>query len=116
VTRLSECAVCLNSEEIAVLCGDALVPMVGPDNVTHVCSNCLADPDIQPWRAVVDASAGCCNHIVTDDGNCGNDSLAYCREQAERAGHTFCLEVNRRFAAMTYSERRAVIGYGGGAP
>lgn len=47
--------------------------------------------------------AGCCMHIVLDDGNIEDDSIRYC---LERAQHDLCRQVATMMLQMTKTQRR----------
>lgn len=65
-------------------------------------------PEVLPLaRAVyVKSSVGCCLHIVLDDGNVDNGSVAHCMEWAREQGHPDCLELAELLATMSKTQRR----------
>lgn len=53
--------------------------------------------------------AGCCLHILTDDGNVSESDAAWVLEYAQEHGHQDCIAAARALAAMTVSQRRRAI-------
>jgi hypothetical protein len=54
-------------------------------------------------------AAGCCLHIITDDGNYDDQAVTICLQQAEESGHIMCRTVARFLEHMTQSERRRFL-------
>jgi hypothetical protein len=52
--------------------------------------------------------AGCCLHIVTDDGNIEQGHVDFCVQQAKDQQHADCLAAAEMLAAMTETQRRKV--------
>ncbi len=52
--------------------------------------------------------AGCCLHIVTDDGNVEQDHIDYCVGYARERGHEDCLRAATMLAQMTITQRMKV--------
>jgi hypothetical protein len=50
-------------------------------------------------------SAGCCLHIVTDDGNIADNHVRFCVEYAVKEGHPSCEELAKLFLSMTIRQR-----------
>jgi len=48
---------------------------------------------------------GCCLHLVADDGNYDDETVAWCLGEAERAGHARCRRAARLLQQMTEDER-----------
>ncbi len=67
-------------------------------------------PDVLPLvRQIYERhAAGCCLHIVTDDGNVEQDHVEFCVRQAQSEHHTDCLAAAEMLAAMTETQRRKV--------
>lgn len=67
-------------------------------------------PDVLPLVAVVYARhcAGCCAHILVDDGNVDDESAAYCLQRATEQGHADCIALCTALAQMTTTQRRKV--------
>lgn len=57
-------------------------------------------------RIYEDHCVGCCLHVVTDDGNVDDDSIAFCITYAKEQGHPFCEEVARLLLRAPMSMRR----------
>jgi hypothetical protein len=53
-------------------------------------------------------AAGCCLHIVLDDGNNDDASVAFCQKWARDRGHVLCISVADRFAQLTEEQRARV--------
>lgn len=49
--------------------------------------------------------AGCCLHLVTEDGNVDDGSVAYCQSEAAEAGHADCEEALGLLAQMKRTGR-----------
>ena len=64
-------------------------------------------PDALPLKASIYArhSAGCCLHVVIDDGNLGDDTIRYCLGVAE---HDDCRALAAMLLQMTPTQRRKV--------
>lgn len=52
--------------------------------------------------------AGCCLHIVTDDGNVEADSVRYCLAQAKKRQHPECVKVANMLLALKEPQREAI--------
>jgi hypothetical protein len=52
--------------------------------------------------------AGCCWHIVLDDGNTGDSAVAICVETAKSEGHADCIELAGIVPLMSKTQRRKV--------
>lgn len=67
-------------------------------------------PDVLPLvREIYERHcAGCCLHIVTDDGNVEQHSAESCVEWAREQGHEDCLRAAEILAQMTPTQRRRV--------
>ena len=50
--------------------------------------------------------AGCCAHIVTDDGNVAQAHADFCLDQARLNGHADCLALCEALVLMTPTQRR----------
>lgn len=63
-------------------------------------------PDLVPLLEAVYArpsgAAGCCLHVLTDDGNWG--SAAFCLEWARKAGHPECIAAAEMAVHMSESQ------------
>lgn len=57
-----------------------------------------------------DGGAGCCLHVLTDDGNF--DSADWCMKRAHERGHTFCEETALMLTKMTPSQVRRAVARG----
>jgi len=51
-------------------------------------------------------AAGCCLHIVLDDGNTDDRSVRHCIGTAIRAGHWPCAALAYKLLAMSKTQRR----------
>lgn len=61
---------------------------------------------IAPVRAVYARHrAGCCLHIVTDDGNVEQSDAEYCLAAAREAGHADCLAAAELLVRMSSTQR-----------
>ena len=49
--------------------------------------------------------AGCCLHIVLDDGNIDGDHVDYCIECAQNHGHSDCLLLAQMLRLMSRTQR-----------
>lgn len=56
---------------------------------------------IQQIYATTEGGAGCCWHIVTDDGNLEAHNVAWCAKLAEQSGHPLCIALGKFLTAMT---------------
>lgn len=52
--------------------------------------------------------AGCCLHIMTDDGNCEQGHAEFCLKWALKSGHPDCIKAARLMAAMSQTQRTNV--------
>ncbi len=52
--------------------------------------------------------AGCCLHIVTDDGNVEQHHADFCVEWAKKEQHPDCLVAAEMLALMTETQRRKI--------
>jgi hypothetical protein len=52
--------------------------------------------------------AGCCLHILTDDGNCEQSSADFCLQWARERGHEDCIAAAEMLVQMTDTQRRKV--------
>ena len=50
--------------------------------------------------------AGCCAHIVCDDGNVRDSDAQFCLEQAEKEQHLDCLALCTALVQMSPTQRR----------
>lgn len=66
--------------------------------------------DVLPLvRAVYERdAAGCCLHIMTDDGNVSNGNAAFCLQRARDLGHGDCLAAAESLAQMSRTQRLKV--------
>lgn len=53
-------------------------------------------------------AAGCCLHVVLDDGNCSDASVGFCIGQAELQGHADCLALAHTLRSMSQEQRWAL--------
>lgn len=67
-------------------------------------------PDALPLKASIYArhSAGCCLHVVIDDGNLGNSTIASCLADAE---HDDCRALAAMLLQMTMTQRRKIYAW-----
>ena len=67
-------------------------------------------PDVLPLvRAIYERHcAGCCLHVVTDDGNVEQWCADACVETAREREHADCLKAAEMLAAMTPTQRMRV--------
>jgi hypothetical protein len=49
--------------------------------------------------------AGCCAHIILDDGNVEQHHAEFCLAQAQDRGHADCLALTELLARMTQTQR-----------
>lgn len=68
------------------------------------------DPIISQLYATPNGGAGCCLHIVVDDGNIDDDDVAFCVQEAERREHPWCEALARVMLRMSKTQRRKVSG------
>ncbi len=59
-----------------------------------------------------DHAAGCCWHIVLDDGNLEDSSVVFCIQQAKQRGCTFCMDLGPLVKRMSRTQR-AKLSTGG---
>lgn len=52
--------------------------------------------------------AGCCLHILTDDGNVAQEHADFCLQQAHENGHADCLAAAQLLVAMSPTQRTKV--------
>jgi hypothetical protein len=60
------------------------------------------------YYAVYDSDgggAGCCLHIVLDDGNIQDDHVQYCLEKARLANHPNCVALAEALLSMSKTQR-----------
>lgn len=50
--------------------------------------------------------AGCCLHVVLDDGNVKDDDVKFCIEEAQTKGHQDCLELAKILLEMSKTQRK----------
>lgn len=69
-------------------------------------------PEVMPFvRSIYQRNGvGCCLHIVIDDGNVGDQSVQFCLEQAQAAGHEDCIAAAEMLLAMSKTQRSKVYG------
>lgn len=79
----------------------------GPLTFCSVCGDERNTVNLGKWHELLyqEASAGCCLHVVVDDGNIDDASVNFCVEYAEREGHTFCRNLGRMIQQLPVSER-----------
>lgn len=53
-------------------------------------------------------AAGCCLHIVLDDGELSSGYIDYCIRQARKAGHEDCLELALLLSKLSLQSRLKV--------
>jgi len=61
-------------------------------------------------RSLPYGEGGCCLHIVVEDQNLDDDSVAFCIEQAKSEGHAGCLALAMLYAALSPEERGEASG------
>lgn len=54
--------------------------------------------------------AGCCWHIVLDDGNVSDGNVAWCAEIARQEGHPDCLALVDPLLRMSRTQRLKLYG------
>lgn len=71
----------------------------------------LTVADVRPYlRQLYDEHpAGCCLHIVTDDGNLEHGDVEFCMNEAEENGHDLCLALAIAIRSLSFSQRRRLI-------
>ncbi len=52
--------------------------------------------------------AGCCLHILTDDGNVEDGHAKFCLKQAQEQGHADCLAAAGKLMLMSKTQRRKI--------
>ena len=64
-------------------------------------------PEVLPLvRAIYERHcAGCCLHIMTDDGNVEQDSAEFCLQWAIERGHEDCIAAARLLVQMSPTQR-----------
>jgi len=65
-------------------------------------------PEVLPLAKALIPVSGCCLHIVLDDGNIDNGSVAFCIEDAVVHGHKDCERLARMMLTMSRTQRRKV--------
>jgi hypothetical protein len=50
--------------------------------------------------------AGCCLHIVLDDGNTDDSDVEFCRKEAVAKGHAECEAIANGLAARSKTQRK----------
>lgn len=67
-------------------------------------------PDVLPLVHAIYArhAAGCCLHILTDDGNISDDDAAFCLSHARERGHADCIAAAEMLVQMTKTQRHQV--------
>ena len=70
-------------------------------------------PQVFPLLQAVYARhcAGCCAHIVTDDGNVEQESAEFCLQRAQERGHPDCLALCEALVLMTPTQRHKLYGH-----
>ncbi len=65
-------------------------------------------PEVRPLVAALyeQHSAGCCWHVVLDDGNVNDDHVKWCAKLATELGHPDCVALVGPLAAMSITQRR----------
>lgn len=67
-------------------------------------------PEVLPLvRALYErpaGGAGCCLHVLLDDGNVGDSTAQFCAEYARREGHADCMELAALLVQMSPTQRR----------
>lgn len=101
-------------------CGYELAAYTGParprrgepraDGELRLCPSCENDPRKLLEVLYTRAGAGCCLHVVVDDHNLEDESVAFVQGVARERGHTFCARIADQHAAMTLADRRALHG------
>lgn len=69
-------------------------------------------PDVLPLvrRLYAKNRAGCCLHIVLDDGNVRDADVQFCVKYAQDAGHPECEELARALLLMSKTQRLRLGG------
>ena len=67
-------------------------------------------PEVLPLVRAIYAQhcAGCCLHILTDDGNVEDSDVAYCLQQARESKHADCIRAAELLMQMTHTQRRKI--------
>jgi hypothetical protein len=69
-------------------------------------------PDVLPLANAVYArpggGAGCCLHIVLDDGNIQDDHVAFCLNKARERGHLECIACAEKLLLMSKTQRKKI--------
>lgn len=70
-------------------------------------------PSVTDVLPLVDAiyarhAAGCCLHILTDDGNVSDVDAAFCLELATKTGHRDCEEAAGLLVRMSRTQRTKI--------
>lgn len=60
---------------------------------------------VQALYARPGGGAGCCLHLVLDDGNASIGTVKFCLQQAIEAGHKDCEELARKLKLMSGAQR-----------
>ena len=53
-------------------------------------------------------AAGCCLHILTDDGNVEHTDAHFCLDLARREGHSDCIAAAEMLVRMSRTQRRKI--------
>jgi hypothetical protein len=53
--------------------------------------------------------AGCCMHVVCDDGNTGDFAVEVCRKDAAKAKHDDCAKLGAFLSTLTRVQRRSYL-------
>lgn len=67
-------------------------------------------PDVMPYVQSVYRrhAAGCCLHVLTDDGNVGDSTADFISETAVASGHADCIRAASMLRQMTRTQRTKV--------
>ena len=57
------------------------------------------------------SSAGCCLHIIVEDGNLLDAHVEFCIKKAMQQGHSECEALARDIRMLTESQRRVILGF-----
>lgn len=57
-------------------------------------------------------AAGCCLHIVIDDGNLDDDSVAHCIENAKSNNHPVCIALSHILKGFDAEHRALLLAKG----
>lgn len=88
-----------------------LQSFVGPHGEpARVCPRCAANVATLDRELYTLSGAGCCLHVLTDDGNVDDGTADFCIQWAVKAGHTFCEHLARLIRTMPESDRAARWG------